>query len=164
MPTVFDVADYFIVETDRECEGGMNDDVMTHFKVQRLVYFAQGYSLATNGEPLFEEPIEAWEHGPVCPALYDKYKSYGRTPVDSPRQIDEIKSHFSDLQIQVLEKIHEELGCFSSGMLRDISEEDTSWIDARARGGDTMTHEEMKESALFWTLYRDSDEDEEEGN
>ncbi|MDR1325091.1 MAG: DUF4065 domain-containing protein [Treponema sp.] len=39
-------------------------------KLQRLVYYCQGAHLAFHGKPLFPEPIEAWECGPVCPPLY----------------------------------------------------------------------------------------------
>ena len=59
MPTVFDVADYFIVRTWCDCESGLNDDLMTHLKLQKLVYYAQGFSLAYNNEQLFDEIIEA---------------------------------------------------------------------------------------------------------
>jgi hypothetical protein len=35
MPTVFDVANYFIVMTKYDCKDGMNDDLMTHLKPPR---------------------------------------------------------------------------------------------------------------------------------
>jgi uncharacterized phage-associated protein len=37
----------------------------TRTKVQKLLYYAQGYHLAMYDAPLFDEPIEAWELGPV---------------------------------------------------------------------------------------------------
>lgn len=38
-------------------------------QMQKLTYYAQAWSLAWDGRPLFEEPIEAWRMGPVVPAL-----------------------------------------------------------------------------------------------
>ena len=72
MLTCFDVADYFLAQCDED-----SGDIISNLKLQKLVYYAQGFSLAFFGEALFSEPIEAWMHGPVVPALYRKYSHYG---------------------------------------------------------------------------------------
>ena len=102
MPTVFDVANYFIVATKRERESGLSDDLITNLKLQKLVYYAQGFSLAMNGEPLFDALIEAWEHGPVCPILYKKYKTYANQPIDSNLTYQDVVRPFSAKQLDVL--------------------------------------------------------------
>lgn len=43
-------------------------------KLQRLCFYSQGWHLAWRYEALFEEPIQAWRMGPVCPALDSKHK------------------------------------------------------------------------------------------
>lgn len=43
--------------------------VMEAMKLQKLVYYAQAWSLAWDGAPLFSEPIEAWDYGPVVPSV-----------------------------------------------------------------------------------------------
>jgi uncharacterized phage-associated protein len=40
-------------------------DVISNLKLQKLLYYAQGFYLAIYGKALFEEDIVAWEHGPV---------------------------------------------------------------------------------------------------
>jgi len=50
-------------------------------KLQKLVYFAHGWHLAINGEPLINESIEAWNYGPVIPALYHEFKKYGNKEI-----------------------------------------------------------------------------------
>jgi uncharacterized phage-associated protein len=60
MATVFDVAAY-ILEKKGE---------MTAWKLQKLVYYSQAWSLVWDQRPLFAERIEAWANGPVCPDLY----------------------------------------------------------------------------------------------
>lgn len=52
-------------------------ETLTPMKLQKLVYFAHGWSLALTGQPLVSERIEAWQFGPVIPALYREFKSYG---------------------------------------------------------------------------------------
>lgn len=50
---------------------------MTAMKIQKLVYYAHGWSLATTGRPLIDEAVEAWKYGPVIPSLYHEFKKYG---------------------------------------------------------------------------------------
>ena len=50
-------------------------DDLTNMKLNKLLYFAQGYYLKKYGRPLFDNAIEAWEHGPVVPEVYSAYKS-----------------------------------------------------------------------------------------
>ena len=54
-------------------------DAMTNLRLQKMLFFAQGWSLTRLGKPLFEEPIEAWQHGPAVPACYGWYSGFGRT-------------------------------------------------------------------------------------
>jgi len=61
---------------------------VSHRELQKLLYLAQGFYLANNnGEPLFEEELEAWQYGPVNQTIWHKYKGYGYhtiTPHDLP--------------------------------------------------------------------------------
>lgn len=53
-----------------------------HMKLQKLVYLAHGYFLAsTGGTPLVNEPFEAWDYGPVCRGLYQEFRDVGRDPI-----------------------------------------------------------------------------------
>ncbi|HZI55526.1 MAG TPA: type II toxin-antitoxin system antitoxin SocA domain-containing protein [Verrucomicrobiae bacterium] len=54
---------------------------VTPMKLQKLVYLAHGWHLALTGQPLLEERIEAWQFGPVIPALYRDFKRFGSGPV-----------------------------------------------------------------------------------
>ena len=48
----------------------------THMKLQKLLYYMQGYHVAALGQPLFSEAIEAWEHGPVVREVWYEFKKY----------------------------------------------------------------------------------------
>jgi uncharacterized phage-associated protein len=70
-----DVARYFLL---RVLEDG---DYITNLKMQKLVYYAYGWTLVKHGQRLFDDPIQAWPSGPVVPALYALLSRYGSTPI-----------------------------------------------------------------------------------
>jgi uncharacterized phage-associated protein len=80
-----------------------------NLKLQKLLYYSQAVHLVLNGkEPLFPDPIEAWDYGPVVPPVYREYKPCGfdiLSPVDEPvglelaelRAVDMALACFGDL-------------------------------------------------------------------
>lgn len=57
---------------------------LDQLKLQKLLYLAQGISLAVLDERLILEDIEAWRYGPVIPSVYRASKAYGREPILKP--------------------------------------------------------------------------------
>jgi uncharacterized phage-associated protein len=55
---------------------------LTNLRLQRLVIIAHGAHLAAYNEPLFREPVLAWDFGPVVSDLYDSLRHYGSGYVD----------------------------------------------------------------------------------
>lgn len=53
-------------------------------KLQKLVYYANGWYAGYRKQPLLNEPIEAWPYGPVIPSLYHEFKGYGSDPIRHP--------------------------------------------------------------------------------
>ena len=64
------IANYFL---DRAADEARP---MDQLKLMKLVYIAYGWVLALTGERLFEEPIQAWKHGPVIRSIYDEFKRF----------------------------------------------------------------------------------------
>ena len=56
---------------------------LTPMKLQKLLYYAHGWSLALTGEPLLNESIQAWKYGPVVPTIYHQFKRFGNDPITS---------------------------------------------------------------------------------
>ncbi len=50
------------------------DGEMTAMKLQKLVYYAQAWSLVWDEKPLFSERIEGWANGPVIRELYNQHR------------------------------------------------------------------------------------------
>ena len=64
MASVLDVANYIL-----ERRGAM-----TTWKLQKLVYYSQAWSLVWDDDVLFPEEIEAWANGPVVRELYQAHR------------------------------------------------------------------------------------------
>lgn len=64
MANVFDVAKYILEQRG----------AMTTWKLQKLVYYAQAWSLVWDDDELFPEEIEAWANGPVVRELYNQHR------------------------------------------------------------------------------------------
>lgn len=77
--SVEDIANYFLSKGEK-----FGKRSITPLKIQKLVYYAQGFYLALFNKPLFNEKIEAWQHGPVCRILYNKYKKYSYHIISEP--------------------------------------------------------------------------------
>src|SRR5688572_18511108 len=85
MPSALDVAKYLLSLQDEEV-----GDSISNLKLQKLLYYAQGFHLAEHGRALFEERIEAWQHGPVIPTVYPEFKDYGRGGLPSDLKYSDI--------------------------------------------------------------------------
>lgn len=57
---------------------------LTPMQLLKLVYIAHGWLLGLSGRPLFAQPVEAWQYGPVVRDVYNGVRIYGRAPVTAP--------------------------------------------------------------------------------
>ncbi len=56
---------------------------ISNLKLQKILYYVQGYYLALTDTKLFNEDIYAWRYGPVVPEVYNKYRGYAGGNIDS---------------------------------------------------------------------------------
>ena len=100
-------------------------DGLTHLKLQKLLYNAQGMSLAINNKPLFEEPLEAWQHGPVVDSVYNVFSVFGRNEIIVPNthEIEEMtwKIENDSETEDVLEKTYNAFIKYTAWELRELS-------------------------------------------
>jgi uncharacterized phage-associated protein len=106
MVKALDVAKCFINLFKDEEEG------ISNLKLQKLLYYAQGFSFQRTGLPLFDEDMEAWDFGPVVNSVYQEYKSYGRDPIRSRSDIS-----FSNEIEELILDVAREYGQYTSGKL-----------------------------------------------
>lgn len=122
--TVFDVANYFLSRIELE-----DGSLMTHLKLQKLCYYAQGWHLAFDDVPMFNEGFEAWVHGPVCPDLWHEYKDYGFNPIPVPEDFD--GTVFSNTVLDTLDAVWDAYGQFDAKYLERLTHQERPWIEAR---------------------------------
>jgi uncharacterized phage-associated protein len=118
-----DVAKYFLTLNDEEV-----GELISNLKLQKLVYYAQGFHLAITGELLFPDSVEAWAHGPVIPILYHEYKPFLNGPIPPPDDFDpdKIDRDTKDL----LDEVYKVFGQFSAWKLRNMTHEEPPWKEA----------------------------------
>lgn len=139
VPTARDVANHFLLiaaaDEDGECLTHL-----THLKLQKLLYYAQGFHLAIFGRRLFPETIEAWEHGPVAPAAWSLFRRHGGTPIPAPADSDQVS--LSAEQRDLLNDEWNTYGQFSARKLRNMTHEEAPWKEAFRAGGNAPITDE----------------------
>lgn len=117
--SAMDIAKWFTKWSD------FNDADLSNMKLQKLLYYAQGHYLAEYGEPLFDEEIEAWSHGPVVPVVYQSYKEFG--PNDIPAADDFELSQIDPKTTEFLQKVWNTYGGFAAWKLRSMTHSEGPW-------------------------------------
>ena len=126
--TALDVANYILWLDDR-FEGS---EGITPLKLQKLVYYCQGFHLAMFDQNLFNDEIQAWLHGPVVEDLYHHFKSAGDNIVEPPHDIN--LDLFTSEQLELLDEVIESYGQFSAWRLRNMTHEESPWKNAYVAG------------------------------
>ncbi|KAF1006754.1 MAG: Antitoxin SocA [Luteibacter sp.] len=122
MPTAIDVAKYILSLTDED-----SGELISHLKLQKLVYYAQGYCLAILGRPLFADRIVAWQHGPVTLSVWEAYKGHGANPIPKPDGFD--RNVIDDEARGVVDEVYTVLGQYSAWKLRNMTHEEAPWAN-----------------------------------
>ncbi|WP_411352971.1 Panacea domain-containing protein (plasmid) [Leisingera aquaemixtae] len=135
------IADFFLSHSDEEA-----GEVLSNLKVQKLCYYAAGVASAARREaasPLFNEKIEAWQHGPVVVDLYHRFKTFGSNPIPRPNRtnFDEIETRDQ----KILCDVYEYYGQYSAWKLRNMTHEESPWLHAFNRHDKTIKIHELME-------------------
>lgn len=143
MVNAIDIARYmlYLAAGEPEPEG------LTPMRLQKLLYYAQGWRLALTGQPLFDSPIEAWTHGPVVRTVYPRFADYGGSPIafhessDGAELPDEIRAY--------VREVWESLRQHSAGQLRRMTHSESPWLDARHElGPDDASNTVISQQAM----------------
>ena len=67
---------------------------VTNLKLQKMLYYIQGFALVRLGHPIFNDYIEAWSYGPVIPSVYYMFKENGANPIRHTVQAEEITNPY----------------------------------------------------------------------
>ncbi|MGD1806882.1 Panacea domain-containing protein [Dapis sp. BLCC M126] len=141
MKSAVDIARYFLCRVDREA-----GDTISPLKLQKLVYYAQAWSLVFRNKPLFFQDIEAWVYGPAISDVWDEYKPYHYRDIPPPEELIE----FAKDEIEVLEEVWDTYGELSARYLQELTHSETPWRNARKdlepaqQSNNIISHSDMK--------------------
>ena len=121
MADVIDVAQYILERCGR----------MTTWKLQKLVYYCQAWSLVWDDEALFPDNIEAWADGPVVRSLYDIHA--GNLTISKIKSGD--PARLSKTQRETIDAVLDAYGDKTPAWLRSLTHSEAPWRDARRREG-----------------------------
>lgn len=111
MFTALEIANFYV-----QLANNLPETDITNLKLNKLCYYAQGWSLVKLGKPLFSDEIQAWDYGPVIPDVYHTFKVCGKNPIAEPSEsFDE--SRLSSEEISLLIDVYTSYGKYTPGEL-----------------------------------------------
>ena len=127
MAAALNVAEYLLHLSASEDE----PDPLSHLRLQKLVYYVQGWSLAKRNAPMFPDKIEAWAHGPVVAKLFLTFAAYESDTIPSERFPYSGGLKKDDREwIEAVWNVYKK---YSATSLREMTHRETPWKQARGK-------------------------------
>lgn len=140
-----DIARYLLLLACEEQEA----EPITHLRLQKLLYYAQGWALAMTDRPLFDEVIEGWVFGPVVPSVHRKFAAFGQAGIPATEACH--SPLLTTDQLTLVESVWENYKSFSAIGLMKRTHSELPWINSRKglgpreRGDAPIDPEDMKQ-------------------
>lgn len=119
MATIFDVAKYILEKMGK----------VSTWKLQKLCFYSQAWTIAWGEPPLFNEDFQAWSNGPVCYELFRQHQGMFNITADSLQVGD--SSKLDDVQKENIDIIIRDYGDRLAFDLREQTHGEAPWKDAR---------------------------------
>lgn len=101
---------------------------INNLRLQKTLYFLQAEYLKTKKIPCFMDSIEAWDFGPIIPAIYEKYSVYGSGNIPFIQYSNNAKITFDD--ITYMDRIIDKYMMYPMSKLVKMSYEQLAWKNA----------------------------------
>ena len=131
-----EIAHKIIINTDID-----QGDIISNLKLQKMLYYLQGFNLAFFDEKLFSEDIVAWQYGPVVREVYDSFKDFGKGAIILSGSVKELQLNGAD-QEDMFKQVMAEYGKFSAIRLMEMTHNELPWKSTALR--DTIDTEIMR--------------------
>ena len=141
-----DIAKKIVCKTDVE-----HGDTISNLKLQKLLYYMQGFHLAFFGTPFFNESIVAWTYGPVVPVVFNEFKKFKKRAINPENYRDELV--LANEEQQMFDMVYGEYNRFSAVALMQMTHTEGPWKNHGI--GDVITNEELRS---FFLTQIDRDE------
>lgn len=155
------MAKYVIAKSDNV------GDLITNKKLQKVLYYIKAWGLVYFTDGIIEDQFEAWIHGPVCPAVYAEYKSFGYSPIrieynglSSSQYLKDFSKKFFDgergmKKREMVDTVFAEYATHSSFELELLSHTEAPWIEARGELSPIETGHEVIKESIMEQFYRE---------
>lgn len=124
--------------------------IVSNLKLQKILYFIQMEFLIERKAICFKDDIEAWDFGPVVPAVYREFKKYGALNI--PKIIHyyddsdgvwnvkkiEYKPQICEQDRRIIDSVINECSNYSASQLVEITHQQTPWIKAYQKGKNSV--------------------------
>ena len=133
-----------------------------NFVLNKLVYFAYGFYLASRNRELFSEPIEAWKYGPVITSLYHRFAEFGNNLIEKKFRfhsyskdefrIPEVKENDYE-SLDILETVYETYGSLAEVDFQKLTHHQNSpWGRAYIENSDHVVINKIDIKQYFLSL------------
>lgn len=117
-------------------------ELMSNMKLQKMLYYQQGFHLAYFGTPLFDDDIEAWMYGPVVPKVYEEYKAFGHQGIEPNRTQEFVFEN--EIENSLFNEVCKVYGAYSAVGLMNMTHEETPWKTTPIGEGSVISKDKMK--------------------
>lgn len=108
---------------------------VTNLKLQKILYYVQGYFLAKFDRPLFPDEIQAWKFGPVVPSVYYEFSAYGPDTLKATEDTsDTMISSCTPEEVTLINDVIDQKLALRAGKLVDDTHKETPWLNATLGG------------------------------
>lgn len=132
MQNVLDISKYVIFKYWKAGK------TITNLKLQKILYYIQGYALKRCNETAYSEAIYRWPYGPVVPESYFEYSRFRSRPIEEPSDTEMelvLKKLKRDrAMVSIIDEVVEKSFPFSAGELVEKTHEELPWRST----GDSM--------------------------
>ena len=120
------------------------DKPITNLKLQKILYYVQGYSFRQLEEAAFSDPIYRWPYGPVVPSVYFSYNANRANEIydmdDASAEPIRVIRAFDGLKA-LIDSVDEACRDKSSTQLVSMTHQERPWAE-------TSDSKEIKESLI----------------
>lgn len=115
-------------------------------RVQKLCYFAQGWTLAITDQPLFDDELQAWKMGPVSPAVHRAFAAIRDGNDGDPGALSAIEK-------TILDRVLREYRWVTTDDMIEDSHQQRPWAAARGQLPDNLPSTALIDPMLLHDEY-----------
>lgn len=116
-------------------------DLLTNLKLQKLLYYEQGYHLACFNKPLFDEEVRAWQYGPVVREAYDTFSDAGCNAL-MPK--GDVYTFSNEEEASLFDEVFDVYNRYSASYLVTLTHSETPWKSVSAGTDSIISKESMR--------------------